>query len=102
LRDLDQQATCIAAHAGRPISRLALLWRFLELLEVRYATLLAGVSPSAEWASRLTILGRRVQVAFEGHTVEGIAVGADAEGALIVEDAAGARRVILAGDLALQ
>ncbi len=101
LTDLPAEATCIAEQVGRLISRLALLRRFLILLEARYAALLAGASPHAEWAGRLSILGRRVRLTFDHQTQEGIAIGVNADGAIIIEDAAGARRAILAGALAV-
>ena len=53
------------------------------------------------WRARLTTVGRSVTVAGQGGPVAGVAEGVDAQGALLVRDAAGALRRVVAGDIAL-
>jgi BirA family transcriptional regulator, biotin operon repressor / biotin---[acetyl-CoA-carboxylase] ligase len=101
LATLATEATSLAEEAGRPISRLELLWRFMELLEGRYRGVLSGESPFEEWSARLSILGRRIAVDLGREKIEGRAAGVDADGALIVELDDGTRRPVLAGDVAL-
>jgi BirA family transcriptional regulator, biotin operon repressor / biotin---[acetyl-CoA-carboxylase] ligase len=98
---LAGEATSVAAAAGRPVSRLRLLWRLLEGIEARYERLRAGDSPHEEWSARLAVVGREVEVSTGSEVLIGRVAGVDADGALLLDTAAGRRRV-LAGDLKLR
>ena len=102
LQDVAAQATSLMLAAGRPISRLRLLWRFLEELEKQYQRITAGGSPYKEWVKRMSLLDREIQVTFPGETIIGRAIGVDADGALLVGLENGTSRRILAGDICLR
>lgn len=102
LVELGSQATSLSLEAGRPISRLRVLWRFLENLERRYAAVLAGQSPYQEWTQRLVILDRAVCVDLGSEQVSGTIEGVDADGALLLREAQGGLRRVLAGDVSLR
>lgn len=102
LADFAWRATSVSFEAGRPISRLALLWRFLEIFEKRYERVKAGDSPYREWAQRMAILGQCVRVSTSEGSYAGRAVGVDENGALILELVGGSRRHIVAGDVSLR
>jgi len=102
LQDAATQATSLMLAAGRPISRLRLLWRFLEELEKQYKRIAVGGSPHKEWAKRMSLLDREIQVTFPGETIIGRAIGVDADGALLIELEDGTSRRILAGDVSLR
>ncbi|EAX47233.1 biotin--acetyl-CoA-carboxylase ligase [Thermosinus carboxydivorans Nor1] len=100
LRDI---ATSVAAAAGRPVSRLALLAEVLAELETVYSLAVRqGFGPVLDEWRKLTItLGQQVNVLAPGETFAGIAVNIDNEGALLVDTGQGVRR-ILAGDVTIR
>lgn len=102
-KDLLMQATSLSNEIGRPVSRLPLLWSFLEAVERRYLFLRAGQSPHVEWSQRLSTLGQHVTVSGVGEScLEGVAEGVDANGALLVRLASGQLETVLAGDVTLR
>ena len=86
---------------GRPVDRDALLEEFLLRLEARYLALQVGRFDVASWHERQVTTGRRVSLEGPGGAVhEALAVGVDgATGALMVQDAGGGEREILAGEV---
>ncbi|SDF17333.1 biotin--[acetyl-CoA-carboxylase] ligase [Sporolituus thermophilus] len=100
LRDI---ATSVAAAAGRPVSRLALLAEVLAELETVYCLAVSqGFDPVLdEWRKLSITLGQQVNVLAPGETFTGIAVNIDNEGALLVDTGQGVRRV-LAGDVSIR
>ncbi|MEW5989236.1 MAG: hypothetical protein AB1791_21635, partial [Chloroflexota bacterium] len=94
-------ATSLLAELGRPVSRLALLVALLQRLEERYEAADGGQSPQPAWDERLVTRGRPVRVS-GATTVSGVAEGTDEWGSLLVRDAAGALRVVAAGDVTLR
>ena len=103
LPEVATPATSLSAALGRPVPRLPLLTAILEGIERRYDRLRAGWSPAEEWREHLLTVGRRVTVrAGDEETLEGVAEGVDADGALLVRDSAGVLRRILAGDVTLR
>jgi BirA family biotin operon repressor/biotin-[acetyl-CoA-carboxylase] ligase len=61
--------------------------------------LLAGESPHVAWSARLDTLGRRVVVSFPEGTLEGLAVGVNEQGALLVQTDDGQQHTVWAGDV---
>ncbi|HOK05873.1 MAG TPA: biotin--[acetyl-CoA-carboxylase] ligase [Syntrophales bacterium] len=94
-------ATSVLAERGAPVSRLALLCRFLDVFEEGYEALLAGnFGPVMEqWRRRTNCLGRRVTVEGIGRTWSGTAVDLDANGFLLLRDDEGRIRRLSSGDL---
>jgi len=98
--ELQAEATSLAEALGRPVERLPLLQEILRRIEARYDDLRAGHSPYREWVARLATIGRTVRVQTQEGTIEGLARGADPDGALIVQPAGGgSEQRILAGDV---
>jgi BirA family biotin operon repressor/biotin-[acetyl-CoA-carboxylase] ligase len=95
-------ATSLSREVGRPVARLPLLWRLLEVLEVRYEALGAGHSPHAEWAERLGTIGREVQVSSGDALLSGVAEAVDVDGALLLRTDDGGLLRIRAGDVTLR
>lgn len=100
--DLLVPATSLSFELGREVARLPLLWALLRATEARYEALKAGCSPHAEWSARLSTLRRRVAVSTGDATLEGVAEGVDANGALLVRLDNGALETVMAGDVTLR
>jgi len=96
-------ATDLAAVAGRPIARAAVLEALLARLDHWAGAALAGEQAAvfATWRARLVTLGRPVHVVTAGEAFDGLAEDVDAGGALLVRVAGGARRRLLAADVTL-
>ena len=97
--DLAPIAISLQMAAGHPVERLPLLAAILERCEARYERLLAGESPHVAWSARLDTLGRRVVVSLPAGTLEGLAVGVNAQGALLVQADDGQVSTVWAGDV---
>ncbi|GAB4543861.1 MAG: hypothetical protein Kow0063_37410 [Anaerolineae bacterium] len=100
--DLASTATSLSMVLGRPVSRLQLLQSYLVAVETRYNALRSGISPHPEWAARLATLGRWVRVNAPDGIYSGIAEAVDEAGALLLREADGQLRRILAGDVTLR
>jgi BirA family biotin operon repressor/biotin-[acetyl-CoA-carboxylase] ligase len=100
-RDLAATATSVAAAAGRPVDRGALLWALLAALDGRYAALRReGLGQLfTAWRARLATLGQEVTVRLPVGEVRGRAEDVEPNGALIVREPSGARRRVLAGEV---
>lgn len=99
--EFDYPATSLSNVAGRPLARGDLLRAIVRRVADRYAELRAGVSPAREWESALETIGREVVVELPSERLIGVAVGVDADGALLVRGRDGTRRVV-AGDVRLR
>lgn len=97
--DLVVTAASLQMKTGQPVDRLPLLAAILEHTERWYDSMLAGHSPHEAWARCLDTLGRRVRVSRTADFLEGVVVGVTPEGALLVEDQAGAVQTVWAGDV---
>lgn len=85
---IDQPWTDLAAVCGRgTISRNRLAGRLINhLLDAMCRYEAAGAGPFLkEWRNRDALRGRPVAVQVAGRTVEGVAVGIDGQGALLVD-----------------
>jgi BirA family biotin operon repressor/biotin-[acetyl-CoA-carboxylase] ligase len=99
---LMTSATSLAAESGRPVSRLDLLVALLAGIERRYLALCEGQAFHQEWAKRMATLGHPVQVAGSAERWDGLAIGVDEDGALLVRGEDGCVRRVLAGDVTLR
>jgi BirA family biotin operon repressor/biotin-[acetyl-CoA-carboxylase] ligase len=95
-------ATSLSIEAGRPVSRLKVLTALLAGIERRYLALCEGLSFHQEWAERMATLGHRVEASGTVERWEGLAVGVDKDGALLVRTDSGSVRRVLAGDVTLR
>jgi len=102
LRSVAEHATSLQMEAGRIISRLELLWRFLERLEFWYARIPDYDLLHRAWSRKMCLVGRCVQVDMPGETVIGRVAGVDQYGALLLDTATGMQKRILAGDVSLR
>jgi BirA family biotin operon repressor/biotin-[acetyl-CoA-carboxylase] ligase len=95
-------ATSLSIEAKHPVSRLELLVSLCASIERRYVALRDGQSFHQEWAERMATLGEPVQVTARGEHWDGLAVGVDEDGALLVRGADGGVQRVLAGDVTLR
>ena len=81
------------------------MWPFLlcDHFEKWYQIFLReGFAPVRErWLARSGMTGSRVRVLFQGEVQEGVVVGIDLDGALLLDDERGAVRRIIAGDASI-
>lgn len=101
LLGLAPNATSILAETGHTVNRSELLKELLQGTEARYQRLSSGDNPRGEWSARLATLGRQVRVTTTEGTLEGVAEGVDANGALVLRTRSGARRSVVVGDVRL-
>ena len=100
--DVRENATTVAAAAGKKINRTALLQQLLRDLDSRYRVLLKSEADIlGEWEELNTTIGRRVAVSGSTETLEGLAQGIDREGRLIVKLDDGSLRQVAAGDVTI-
>lgn len=101
--ELAAAATNLAAVAGRPLARAAVLEALLAWLDHWAGAALAGEQAAvfAAWRACLITLGQPVHVVAAGESFDGVAEDVDGDGALLVRLAGGARRRLLAADVTL-
>lgn len=95
-------ATSLLAAAGQSFDRLALLARILRELEKLYEDSAAGLSPQPAWDRRLITRDRQVSVVTNEGVVQGMALGSDEWGSLLVRMSDGVLRRFAAGDVTLR
>ena len=102
--ELHDRATSVYLAAGRRTDRVRFVARLLSELERCYERYVAdGFSALApEWNERAALTGRRVTVSGAGEPASGVCVGIDADGALVLEDANGDARRVIAGDVTVE
>ena len=97
------RATSLSETCGRPIDRNAFTAAFLNFLEQwadTYAARGADAIRSA-WERRDVLIGRLVEIREPGATYRAEVLEISRDGRLIVEDAQGARRELLAGEITI-
>jgi BirA family biotin operon repressor/biotin-[acetyl-CoA-carboxylase] ligase len=99
--EIGAVATSLKQQAGKPVSRLGVLRALLLELDQVYLAVRRGASVRGGWLSLLVTLGRRVRVRWGEVVEEGLAVGVDAEGGLVLERPGGARVTLPAGEVTL-
>ncbi|WP_126427238.1 biotin--[acetyl-CoA-carboxylase] ligase [Brevibacillus marinus] len=99
--ELRALATSLRLESGRLIRRAAFIQTFCVQFEQLYQEYLQrGFAPiRARWEASAVTLGRQVTVRTSKETLHGRAVGLDADGSLIVEDAAGVRHKVYSADI---
>lgn len=99
--ELRYPATSVVLEKGEPVSRLVFARAFCRRLDELYRRYLAeGFEPIRRgWQERCDLFGGRVQVDQASRILEGIAVGIDEDGALLVRLDDGTVEKVLAGDV---
>jgi len=95
-------ATSVATHLGRAVDRVGFAARLYDTLEAvldwHADSGFEAVRPAFE--ARFRMRGRRVRVVdLGGAALDGIALGVDGDGALVVERGDGTRERVVAGDV---
>jgi BirA family biotin operon repressor/biotin-[acetyl-CoA-carboxylase] ligase len=82
---LRGKATSLRIHAGRTFPRAEILARFLDAFAARYAEYVAGGFPAIRpaWERSDMLRGRRALLRRSGEEAWGVALGVDADGALL-------------------
>ena len=98
---LSKIATSLSMILDRDTSadRLPLLQRFLENVEQRYEQLRQGRLFHREWGRHLAGLGHPVTVTGPDKVYQGLMVGVNEDGALLLKQSDGSTEFVLAGDL---
>lgn len=93
-------ATSLREETGRSIAREDVAFLLCYHFEKWYRILMdEGFAPVREWwLARSGMTGSRVRVLFQGEVQEGMVIGIDHDGALLLDDGLGAVRRIIAGD----
>lgn len=97
--ELADTATSLMERTGSEIDRGVLLAAILQRTEHWYERTLRGGSPHEAWVQRLDTLNRRVTVSLMTGRLEGVAIGATREGALLVRDDEGLTHTVWSGDV---
>ena len=100
--DIVDIATSLMVEVGGPVSRLEVLQSFLRRLDDLYLALRRGEPIHGEWSRTLDTLGQHVQVRWGDRAEEGLAVGVDADGDLLLDRADGTRISLPAGEVTFQ
>lgn len=102
-RELRQPASSLLLESGETVNRVAFTRSLLTALDTLYDDYLNnGFTPiREEWLSRSTVQGRTVQVSFGNGVTEGVVIGVDSDGALLLDRGSGPPERVLAGDVAI-
>ena len=100
--EFRELATSVSSHTGRRVDRVAFARRLYhaleEVLDTHAAGGFAAIRPRFE--SRFRMAGRPIRVRdLDGAETGGRCAGIDADGALLLDDAGGLRRRVVAGDV---
>lgn len=104
--ELVERATTIAEQAGQEINREGVIVALLERFDEGYEMLQHGGADGAwriwkHWRDHLSTLGRWVRIQQGARLVEGMALGVDGDGALLVRQIDGTTTPITWGDVEL-
>ena len=102
LAPLAPLATSLSDELGYEFPRFVLLQEILSRLEENYRALKRGVSFRDKWLSRLYPLGQEVCVITPTGSLEGVAIGVNEDGALLLATPEGEIRTVWAGDVTLK
>jgi BirA family biotin operon repressor/biotin-[acetyl-CoA-carboxylase] ligase len=98
--EISNIATSLKEQAGRDVSREAILAGWLNRFETLYEAVRRGEVVSTGWKQRLDTLGQPVTIRTPGREIDGVAVDADSDGALILRLADGRHVRVEAGEVA--
>ncbi len=102
LSTLAPYATSLSDELGYEFPRFILLQEIISCLEGNYQELKKGADFRAKWQARLHPLGREVTVITPTETIEGVAIGVNEDGALLLATHEGEVKTIWAGDVTLK
>ena len=104
LPDLRAKATSVFIETGRRVDRAAFTAGLLARLEDHYRSFTAGGLETLlpHWTRRSCLDGERVRVERAGGSLEGLCMGIDRDGALLVKEGDGATHRVVAGDVSLE
>ncbi len=94
-------AASLLLAAGQRFDLGPLFAAILQRLEAHYERAAAGQSPQPAWDARLITRDQTVRVSASGQTLQGLALGSDAWGRLLVRDAQGVTHAFAAADVSL-
>jgi len=99
--ELQHSATSLINELGYPVSRVALLSCFLELLEKNYRLILMGKDAFVrdQWNRFSMVIGRDVLIDPEGEKKKATVTGIDRNGALLIEEEGGRASSLVCGDV---
>lgn len=105
--ELVQRATTIAEQGSENVSREGLIAALLERFDEGYEMLLHGGTDGTwriwkHWRDHLSTLGRWVRIQQGARLVEGMAIGVDGDGALLVRQLDGTTTQITWGDVEMR
>jgi BirA family biotin operon repressor/biotin-[acetyl-CoA-carboxylase] ligase len=94
-------ATSLQEVLGKQVSRVTIIQTLLQKFELWYTRFKEGRGKEIKrrWEELSQIRGKHVSVAFMGEMVQGMALEIDADGALLIQEAGGAVKRIVAGDV---
>ncbi len=100
---LQKSATSLREETGRIFPREEVAYLLCDSFRKWYRIFLGeGFAPVRErWLSLSEMTGSRVRVLFQGELQEGVVVGIDHDGALLLDDELGSVRRIIAGDASI-
>jgi BirA family biotin operon repressor/biotin-[acetyl-CoA-carboxylase] ligase len=96
--EIAGSATSLADLAGERVDRGALLGRLLDRLDAEVTALDEGRDPTDRYRQACVTVGSVVTAELEGHRIEGLAVGIDESGGLVME-VNGERRTLTSGEV---
>ena len=99
--EISDIAGCLEDLASAPVARDEVLRQLLIELDTLYAQAREGGSAREEWQSLLDTIGQRVMVSWRDETWEGVAVGVDSSGNLMLRVDNGELLTMTAGDVSL-
>lgn len=102
LSPLAPYATSLSDELGYEFPRFVLLLEIFNRLEENYRELKRGVDFRERWMARLYPLGQEITVITPTGSIEGVAIGVNEEGALILATPKGEIKTIWAGDVTLK
>jgi len=102
-RELRQPASSLLLESGETVNRVDFTRRLFTTLDTLYDEYLgAGFAPiREEWLFRSTVQGRTVRVSFGNGAMEGVVIGVDNDGALLLDRGSGNPERVLAGDVTI-
>jgi BirA family biotin operon repressor/biotin-[acetyl-CoA-carboxylase] ligase len=101
--EIAESATSVRAAIGYEVDRSKFTAGLINELQIWYQKFLKDGSNKIirEWTERWGAINRRVRVEFDENAVEGIALGLDENGYLVLKKDDGTSETIVAGDLIL-
>jgi BirA family transcriptional regulator, biotin operon repressor / biotin---[acetyl-CoA-carboxylase] ligase len=98
---ISDTATSVQEALGKEVSRVTLIQALLRKFEEWYTRFKdgRGEAITGRWEELSQIRGKAVEVDFMGEMVQGRVLEIDADGALLVQEAGGTVKRIVAGDV---